>query len=310
MKRTIAIILLINCITDGWSQQLPHYSNFVYNYMQYNPAVVGTAPCLDMKIGFRKQWTGIPNSPQTIFANVHGKIGGKKKTSNFHGIGAMIENDEAGPFAYSSLHLLYAYHMRMTRKYTLSAGIGLGFSQFRINYSDMFLEDQANDPVIVGSVNDFRFPMINFGLWLYRDDRFYGMSMRSISTGSVEGIQGDGKLQTHWTFANGYAVSLGDDLTFKPAILLNYVTQSKPSLEGQAMMDYKEKLALGIGARSGHGFSALLKVSVLKYVTLAYAFDITANKLRYDGKNAHEIIIGVRACKSTDPLHVPCAAYD
>ncbi len=310
MKRVLPIILLACCALQSQSQQLPQYSHFVYNYLQYNPAVTGTAPCLDLKFGFRKQWTGIENSPQTIFANAHGKIGGKKKLSNFHGIGALIENDEAGPFAYTSLHLMYAYHMRMSRKYTLSAGLGLGFSQFRINYSDFRMENQSADPVIVGAINDFIFPKVNFGLWLYRDDRFYGVSVRSIASRGVDGVSSGGKMQAHWTFANGYAVKLGDDLTFKPALLVNYVAQSKASLEGQGLMEYKEKFGLGIGARSGHGFSALLKVSAIRYVTIAYAFDITANKLRYDGKNAHEIIIGIRACKSTNPLHVPCSAYD
>lgn len=306
----MTLLCFIGCLAEGSSQQLPQYSNFVYNYLQYNPAVAGTAPCLDLKFGFRRQWTGIPDSPQTIFANAHGKIGGKKKISNFHGIGATVENDQAGPFAYTALNFMYAYHMRLSRKYTLSTGASLGFSQFRIDYSDMRLEDQANDLAIVGAVNDFVFPIINFGLWLYRDDRFYGLSVRSIGARSIDGIEEGGKLKAHWTFANGYAVKLGDDLTFKPAVLLNYVAQSKASLEGQGMMDYKEKFALGIGARSGHGFSGLLKITALQYVTLAYAFDITANKLRYDGKNSHEIIIGIRACKSQNPLHVPCSAYD
>lgn len=311
MKRILTLIFFIGCLAEISAQQLTQYSNFVYNYLQYNPAVAGTAPCLDIKFGFRKQWTGIPDSPQTIFANAHGKIGGKKKISNFHGIGVTVENDQAGPFAYSSLHALYAYHMRLSRRYTLSTGAGVGFSQYRIDYSNMILENQTDEPLITGAINDFVFPVINFGLWLYRDDRFYGISVRNIGTRSVKGIpDGAGKLQAHWTFANGYAVKLGDDLTFKPALLLNYVAKSKASLEGQGMMDYKEKFAVGIGARSGHGFTALVKVTALQYVTLAYAFDITANKLRYDGKNSHEIMIGIRACKSANPLHVPCSAYD
>ncbi len=310
MKRIGWILVAVVMATSAKAQQLPQYSHFVYNYLQYNPAVAGTAPCLDLKFGFRKQWTGIPDSPQTIFVNVHGKLGGKKKISNFHGVGATIDSDKAGPFAFTNLNLLYAYHMRMSRKYTLSTGVSLGFSQFRLNYSQLIMENQAADPTIVGNINAMVFPIVNFGLWLYRDDRFFGLSMRTLAPRKIEGISSGGKLQTHWTFANGYAVELGDDLTFKPALLLNYVAKSKPSLEGQALMDYKDIVAVGLGARSGHGFSALLKVSALKYVTLAYAFDITANKLRYDGKNGHEIIIGIRACKANNPLHVPCSAYD
>lgn len=310
MKKIVAAILFLGFIVESNAQQIPLYSNFVYNYLQYNPAVVGTAPCLDLKFGFRKQWTGIPSSPQTIFANVHGKLGGKKELSNFHGIGAAIENDQAGPFAYSTLHALYAYHMRLSRKYTLSAGAGIGFSQYRIDYSWMVMEDQLNDPTITGAINDFIFPMVNFGLWLYRYDKFYGLSIRNIAGRAVDGVDGGGKLKPHWTFANGYATKMADDFMFKPAFLINYVPQSKLSIEGQAMIEYRDVVGLGVSARTGHGVSALFRITVLQYVSLAYAFDLTANKLRYDGKNSHEVILGIRACKSADPRLVPCAAYD
>lgn len=311
MKRIVVLLICLGTFAQMQSQQFPQYTNFVYNYLQYNPAVAGTAPCLDLKFGFRKQWTGIPDTPQTIFANAHGKIKGKKKKENrFHGVGATIETDKAGPFSYVSLSLLYSYHMPVSRKYTLASGVGVGFSQFNIDYSSMILEDQAAETVISGAVNDFVVPVVNFGFWLYSEKKFYGVSMRSIYSRPVDGVNGEGKLQTHWTFANGYAKKLSEDVNFKPAVLLNYVAQSKPSLEGQVMFDYKDVIALGVAARSGHGISGLFKLSVMRYVTLAYAFDLTANKMRYDGKNSHEIMIGIRACREPNPLHVPCAAYD
>lgn len=290
-----------------YAQQLPHFTNFTYNYLQYNPAVTGATPCLDLKIGARRQWTSLEGAPNSGFASVHGKI--KKKKFNFHGLGAVIENDKFGPFGYTGVNLNYAYHMRMKKGYMLSSGMGIGFKQFRVNFADMDLEQQDVDPVITAAVNDFVFPVINFGLWLYKNDRFFGISARQINPTQVEGIN-TGLLQTHWTFAYGYSRKMSDNIFFKPAFLLNYVAQSRPSLEAQGLLSYKDRVAFGLAGRTGNGLSAMLRVDFLGFLTAAYAYDLTLSKMRFDGGPTHEIILGIRSCGKSDELHTRCAAYD
>ena len=105
-------------------------------------------------------------------------------------------------------------------------------------------------------------------------------------------------------------MTMSDDLTFKPAVLLNYVGKSRASLEGQAMIDYKKRVAFGVGVRGGNGLSALLKLDVIKYLTIAYGYDMTLSKIRYSESGSHEVTLGFRACSDRDKAHVPCAAYD
>jgi type IX secretion system PorP/SprF family membrane protein len=308
MKKVYLVIISILLVHFSDAQQMTHYSFFTYNYMQYNPAVVGTAPCLDLKFGLRRQWKGFQGSPTTAFANVHGKIGQESKFK-FTGIGAMMESDDAGPFSYTTVNLAIARHLKLANKYFLSAGLSVGFAQYGIDYGEMTLEDQVNETAITGGVNDFVFPTVGAGLWLYRSDRFYGLSVRNLNNPKIEG-PADTQLRRHWTIANGYAIRVSEELAFKPAFLINYVGKSKASIDAQFLLDYKDMVSVGLAGRSGHGFSALLKLSVVKYVTIAYAYDITMNKIRYDGASTHEIIMGIRACTKANPLHVPCAAYD
>ena len=151
--------------------------------------------------------------------------------------------------------------------------------------------------------------MFNAGLWLYRSDRFYGLSVRSLNNKSIDGLT-DGQVRRHITFANGYATRISQELTFKPAFLINYVGKSRPSIDGQLVLSFKDMVDVGIGARSGHGFSALLKLSAIRYVTIGYAYDVTMNKIRYVSGSSHEIVVGIRACKEGNKMYVPCAAYD
>lgn len=289
------------------AQQLPQYTFFTYNYLQYNPAVTGATPCLELKLGYRQQWNGFPDAPKTAFANAHGKFG--KTKFNFHGLGGIVESDDAGPLSYTMLHFAYAYHMRVARRYMLSSGISAGFLQYRVDYGSIIL-DNYDDPALNSAVTDFVLPQLNLGFWLYRGDRFYGLSMRHLTENKVDGLNGDTKLTRHYTFSAGRSIRLKDDLFFKPALLVNYVASSKMSLDVQALLEFREKFTIGLAARSGNGIGGIFKLGLFKYVTLAYSYDMTLSKIRYAGLHTHEIILGIRACAGADKYHVPCAAYD
>ncbi|MFY7972271.1 MAG: type IX secretion system membrane protein PorP/SprF [Flavobacteriales bacterium] len=306
MKNIVVLLFALLLSLFVKAQQLPQYTYFTYNYINYNPAVTGFTDCLELKFGVRRQWTGFEGAPRTGFANIHGKFG--KKHYNYHGVGTNIETDNAGPFGYTSLFLNYAYHMRLAQKNMLSMGVGVGFMQYRISFSQMMLVNQNSDPAIAGNISDFLLPLFNGGLWLYRADRFIGLSFRTVRHTTIEGL-GDSQLRRHFTLAYGKSIKMGNDVSFKPAFLLNYVGKSKASVEAQAMMDYNQKVSAGLAARSGHGLSAILKLKAFSYITLAYAYDLTLNKIRYDGASTHELTIGINACGNNSSGHTPCAAY-
>jgi type IX secretion system PorP/SprF family membrane protein len=308
MKKFLAIIALLWMIgSNVQAQQLTHYTNFTYNYLNYNPAVTGSTPCLEARVGYRKQWAGFQGAPTTGYVNVHNKFG--QRQYNFHGLGFMVENDTYGPFGSTSLVANYAYHMKLTKGYSLSAGIGVGFTQYRLGLGGISMPDIEIDPVIGNSLGSIVAPTVNCGLWLYRKDRFYGLSIRQLTQPKVKGLP-DTQLRRHYTLAYGRSIQMSKKVNFKPAMLLNYVGKSKPSLEGQAMLEFNKLISIGIAGRTGHGGSALVKLDALPYLTIAYAYDITANRLRYAATNTHEITLGFRACGLKIRNHVPCAAYD
>ena len=304
--RYLVVIVSIALSLSVYGQQLAQYSHFVNNYFTYNPAMAGSAPCLDMKLGYRKQWLGVVEAPTTAFANLHGNFG--ENGRNFHGIGGLVETDGAGPLSFTSLHLAYAYHMKASRKSMLSAGVAVGLFQYRIDISSMTLSNPY-DPAILGPASAFVYPQINVGLWWYREDRFLGFSMRNIVENDIPQLTA-AKLRRHYEVMAGKNINLSDDFQFKPAAQIKYVASSRMALDMQAMMDYKDKVALGLGFRSEHGLTGLLKIDMFKYVSLAYAYDMTLNKVRLGGRNTHEVTIGIQACPTGEAPYIPCAAYD
>jgi type IX secretion system PorP/SprF family membrane protein len=302
-----ALVILLVCLSAGIeAQQLPQYTHFVTNYFHYNPAMAGSAPCLDLKLGYRKQWGSFPGAPTTAFANAHGNFGGNGK--NFHGVGGLVETDDTGILAFTSIYLAYAYHMKATRRSMISAGVAVGVHQYRIDYGRMELADFA-DPLAVPQGSNFLFPQVNAGLWWYREDRFIGFSIRNLVGKDIAQLD-QGKLRPHYELMMGKNVELNDEFKFKPAAQLKYVAKSKVAIDVQGMMAYKDKIQLGLGFRSGNGLAGLIQVDMFKYLTLAYAYDLTLSKMRNGGTSSHELILGLQACPDGEQRGIPCAAYD
>ncbi|HEY0176010.1 MAG TPA: type IX secretion system membrane protein PorP/SprF, partial [Pedobacter sp.] len=110
---------MVNAVT---AQQLPQYTQYVFNSFLVNPAVAGIENYTDVKLGYRKQWDGINGAPETGFFSVNMPLGKNYLYGNansfsgsgdnpmsrsyvqeyraaepHHGIGLYAITDKAGP---------------------------------------------------------------------------------------------------------------------------------------------------------------------------------------------------------------------
>ena len=202
--------------------------------------------------------------------------------------------------------------MKVSREAMLSLGVAAGFMQYRFRLADLSFADN-DDPLLDVGASTYILPQINFGLWVYKKDRFFGMSFRNLTGNSLRNFSGDSqaKSRMHFSMTAGKLIDMSDDFTFRPAVHIKYVGKSKLAMDIQATVDYGEKFQFGLGYRAGQHLIALAKVDVFDYVTVAYAYDLTFNDLRYASPNTHEITIGIQACpKGGYGGRLPCSAYD
>jgi len=305
------IVFFLYLVGTAGAQQLPQYTHYVLNYFQQNPAVAGTKSCLALNLGYREQWVGFEGAPKTAFANLHGKFG--ENRFNFHGIGALVETDDTGPLSYTSVSFAYAYHARVNRKAMLAFGFSAGFMQYRVDLGSITLPETGvlNDPALSkGRANELVFPQIDFGMMYYKEDRFIGLTIRQLTRTTLANVGINSKMQNHLILAGGRVIELDGSFTFKPSFNFRYTAQSKPGIDLTCMIDYSEKVALGVGLRNGNGFSGLFRVNLYRYVDLGYAYDFTMSKIRFDGRHTHEVVIGIKACGGNEGQGIPCSAYD
>src|SRR6202012_6107335 len=94
MKRIFYLFILIVTGTQlAVEQQLPQYTQYVFNNYLLNPAVSGIENYTDAKVGYRSQSTGLEGAPVTSYLSVNLPIG-----DNF------INGDATGGDAYGGMN--------------------------------------------------------------------------------------------------------------------------------------------------------------------------------------------------------------
>lgn len=310
--RPALLLLLMLVAAAGRGQQLSQYTQYVFNHFSVNPAVAGSKDCLDVRLGYRKQWVGMEGAPTTGWASLHAAIrpkNGVKK--NKHGVGFFAESDEAGNWGYTRLALAYAYHLQMSRDYFMSFGFFGGAQQMKYDVGASTLVDY-NDPALDSKATSLVIPEVTPGFWVYNKVAWAGLSMHQSLGNRIPGIGTDSRLARQFMLSGGYKYRIGRSTAFIPSLLLKKSKAAPWALDLNGMVEWNRKFALGAGYRGGDALTLLMKVSFAKFFQLGYSYDVTTSRLRLGSSNTHEIILAITPCSQADlgRRMINCPAFD
>ncbi|MBL8002833.1 MAG: type IX secretion system membrane protein PorP/SprF [Flavobacteriales bacterium] len=311
--RYLALLLLLASGPAAVAQQIAQYTQYVFNHFAVNPAVAGSKDCLDVRLGYRKQWVGFKDAPVTAWASLHGAIRpkGKPYQQNRHGIGAFIEADDAGPIGYTHFLLAYAYHIQTGKERYLSFGTFAGMKQFKLDVASLTLNNY-NDPVVdsKGSVNVY--PMVSPGVWLYGKQGWTGLSFFQLLGNPIPDVGVDARFTRHYLFSTGRRFRLSKEFALVPSTLVKMSPGSPLAIDLNASLDWRRKLSFGVGYRNQDAMTFMLRVPFLQYFSFGYSYDITTSKLKVASSNTHEFILAIYPCKPVDPSKriVSCPVFE
>jgi type IX secretion system PorP/SprF family membrane protein len=293
-------------------QQLAQYTQYVFNHFSVNPAVAGSKDCLDVRLGYRRQWVGFDGAPNTGWASLHASIqkkGAVKK--NKHGVGFFAESDQAGNWGYTRLSLAYAYHIQMSRDYHVSMGFFGGAQQVKYDVGASTLVDY-NDPALNSRANTLVAPEITPGIFLYNKKAWGGISIHQILANRINGIGTDSRLARQLMLSGGYKYRIGRNVSLAPSLLLKKSKAAPWALDVNGMVEWNRKFGLGVGYRAGDAVTFNMKVSFAKIMQLGYSYDVTTSRLRLGSSNTHEIILAITPCsqESIGRRAINCPAFD
>lgn len=308
---TCLIVLLLGVGLKA--QQVAQYTQYVFNYFSINPAVAGSKDCLDVRLGFRKQWVGFPGAPTTGWASLHGYLRpkGKPFVRNRHGIGAFVEADETGPIGYTQFNLAYAYHIQMAKDYYMSLGFFAGVKQQKLNIGDVQVLDNT-DPALGNDGSVMVFPVISPGIWLYSRSGWAGLSIQQLLNNRIPDIGTDSRLTMHFAASGGYRIRMSKYMSLVPSTLMKFSAGSPLAIDVNAMFEYRRRVGLGVTYRNQDAVAFMVKIPFMKFFTLGYSYDITTSRLRVASSNTHELILAIYPCAPNDPSKaiVRCPVFE
>jgi len=323
MKNILMSFSLLSITSVVFGQQAPQFTQFMQTGNVFNPALTGINKYTDAKIGYRKQWAGLPNSPTTLFASVSGQFGATQdespsmslpvrgrlssqfqtskavehKRSMKHAIGGYIISDQTSPTALNIGNLSYALHLPLGSKWNLSLGAGLSVSQTSLN-RDKLNVDVSTDPGIGSGTNSKINPDVNLGAFVSSDRVFFGYSANYLFRNKIYSLSDKSTLvaqqRVHHFGVIGFRVDLNETWYLSPAAMVKYVDGAPLSSDVYCRVGYKDVMWFGPSFRNQDSFSGFLGFNLSNMLSLSYSYDYNYSQLNASSNGSHEVILGFR----------------
>ena len=270
------------------AQQLPLYSQYMFNTLDINPAYAGFKQSMQFTSVFRKQFNGIKDAPQTAMISGDMPIGETRL-----GIGLKIVDDRISIMQNFGAQVALSYRIEGDNS-NLSFGLQAGALNNKTDFSQLNITN-AGDPVFAQNLNAMT---ANFGTGIYfNTDKFYaGFSspnlvrahLRKTDVALSEYMV---KQDMHLYLNAGYLITLNDNFVLKPSFLLRGVKGIPLNYDINANLFFREIMSGGISYRSNSALVGLLDFKLVPTLRLGYAYDYNLGRLNNFAKATHEIIL-------------------
>jgi type IX secretion system PorP/SprF family membrane protein len=317
MKKPASVLVFICLAQLIPAQQLPLYSQYLYNKFLINPAHAGSDGYTSFNLTVREQWVGYSGAPRTfslswqtrflkkeyqVKQNLFKRTIYRPKTDGKVGLGAYIFSDRNGLIQRTGFQGTYAYHMWVDDKTQLSLGMALTGYQFIINADETSFENQR-EPWLTDNLRRGVFiPDADFGIYMVNRRFDIGFSVQQLF-GAAAKI-GDYayrsfRMDRHYYLFGSYTYQV-DKNEYEPSLLLKVSDQIKPQADIGLTYIYDQSLWTGLAYRTGGAiianvrFKYVPKKTFSSAVFIGYAFDYSMNQIQSVTYGTHELTIALK----------------
>lgn len=289
-KIFLGLFFTVIIATVSNAQQLPLYSQYMFNGFLLNPGIAGSVDYFPIRLTARQQWTGINDAPSTQALSAHYLFESQKL-----GVGGFVFNDKFGPLSETGIQVSAAYHLPL-EGINSKLGLGLAFKafQFKFDETNLITIDENDMAVTHGKIAKF-VPDADFGAYLYNEKYYVGLSATQLIQFKIDlgdsNLVDQNKIIRHYYSLAGYRFSLNENFDMEPSILIKGTMQSPWQVDFNAKATYKGMYWLGVSYRSSKDLVVMLGFKVKKFY-IGYAFDYTFSNISKYSNGSHEILIG------------------
>jgi type IX secretion system PorP/SprF family membrane protein len=297
-----------------FGQQLPIYSQYLYNKFLINPAVAGSDGYTRINLTARQQWLGYSGAPRTFALSFQGRIlkkkyqirQGKNDKSIFRprndgrvGLGGYIFSDKNGLVYRNGFQASYAYHLWLNGNTQFSMGLSFNGYHFRINRNEINftpadMSDFNNDLFKGIFVSDF-----SFGTYLLNYRYNLGFSADQLMQGLVRTGSTTYKMKRQYNFFGSYDFSSGFHTIIQPSLLVIMWEQFDNSQQFKPLADigvtYIRDQDFWVGMTYRTSNAIITNIGVRKNnIFIGYSVDFTLSAIQRVTYGTHELTLAFK----------------
>jgi len=294
MKKRLLNILILIVVTIGaipsMAQQLPQFTQYMYNTIAINPAYAGSRETLAIVGLHRSQWAGFPGAPTTQTLSVHSPLRNEKI-----GLGFSLINDELGFENFVYMYGDFSYTIKLNEISKLAFGLKAGFTSFGVD-NELYTSNSDNSSdQLLGAIDNRWIPNVGAGVMWMWERGYLGLSAPRLinnnytKDGSFKVLERVGYYLT-----GGYVFDIGYTTKFKPAFMIKATNGAAISTDVGANFLFFEKLWLGIAHRFNNTSGAwgfMTDFQILRDWRIGYTFELPTSEIRPYTNGTHEFII-------------------
>lgn len=288
----------------SFAQQVPVFNQYVYNPYLYNPARAGSGKLGNLYIGQKRQWTDLPDAPDTKILTFDMPLQSDKS-----GVGVTMFSDDTHIIRKIGGSVTYAYHIPLDDigEHGFSLGVSGGFLNQQINFGDATVQN-PNDNAILGKDASATTFDVGFGGHYHYKRLNIDVSVPQLSNSNVRYLNNQGSISSfelisHYLGSVRYEIPISkvNELTLEPVLMVRGAAGLPVQYDANILMGWYDRLWGGIGYRSGGNdfFASSLNASVgfrvQKAFSISYTYDMMARSVDRNSLGAsHEFSLGFR----------------
>lgn len=324
-KIYIIIIIAILTISALRAQNDYHLSQYFQNASAFNPAFTGVDNFIDVRSGFRQQWTGLENGAQTYYLTVNALIKksrydkmqsnalrisdpsmfDEEETEDFnrwaatkHGIGGYFINDNFGPFNRLYGYVTYGFHFPVTRRVKIALGAAGGINSNTVDTEEVVVRDPDIDDTYQSflaqgvSSNHFNF---NVGGLIYSDRFFLGYGVHKLMQNEIfinDELSSEKENLTS-VFNAGYSIIMGPDYLLLPSVMLQMSKTIPTTADFNLKFRYRKSFWSGFTYRNSESVILMAGFYLDQKYSFGYSYDFAVNGVNEYLRGSHEIVLGL-----------------
>jgi type IX secretion system PorP/SprF family membrane protein len=286
-KIIITAIVSVYMVGSAVAQQVPMYSQYMFNMMNINPAYTGSREVPTTTALFRRQWMDLPGAPTSGSITFDDRVNDRN-----HSWGAQMYYDKLGIERTTGVQGFYSYHAPF-EKATLSLGMSFGMLNYSLNRNRTNPYDQG-DPSLQSSISKI-LPTAGFGALLAGERWYVGLSAPALlktrvmndGTSIVRQAGADG----HYFLTAGYVIPMSEAVTIKPSTLIKAVSGAPVQVDLNMNVWVNNTIGFGASYRTATSIVGLLELRVSDDLRLGYAYDHGSSKHLTYAAGTHEFML-------------------